>query len=162
MDLGHQGGDDMRMLAELIKGFRVAMLTTVQADGKPVSRPMATVDAEFDGELWFFTSLHSTKVDEIQHHDRVNVCYVDVDTNRYVCVTGTAQLVRDEQKARELWHPAFRACFPNGLKDQELALLKISVEHAEYWDSPTGTPLHLAEFNRSRTAAPAPGRTLSR
>jgi len=39
----------------------VAMLTTVASDGSLRSRPMVTPDADFDGELWFFTRYNSPK-----------------------------------------------------------------------------------------------------
>jgi general stress protein 26 len=46
-------------LGELIKGIRVAQLTTVEDDGSLRSRPMGTQDIEFDGTLWFFTQIQA-------------------------------------------------------------------------------------------------------
>ena len=36
-----------------------------------------------------------------------------------------------------------KAWFPKGLDDPELALLKVTVEKAEYWDSPSSAVVHL-------------------
>ena len=52
---------DVRRLAELIKDARFAMLTTVAPDGSLRSRPMATQEVEFDGDLWFFAYDDSDK-----------------------------------------------------------------------------------------------------
>ena len=62
--------NDVKKLAELIKGIKVAMLTTVCADGSLRSRPMVTQDKEFDGTLWFFTPAESPKVHEYQERFR--------------------------------------------------------------------------------------------
>jgi general stress protein 26 len=139
---------DIRKLGELIKDIRIAMLTTTEADGSMRSRPMATQESDFDGELWFFTDARSPKVDEAAHHP-VNVSYADPKHQRYVSVSGKAELVRDRKKIEELWNPAYKAWFPEGLDDPNLALLRVHVEKAEYWDSPGSAVVHLIGFAKA-------------
>ena len=122
------------------------MLTTAEPDGKLRSRPMATQKAEFDGTLWFFTRASSPKVDEVEQWHNVNLSYASPDSNTYVSVTGTASLVRDAAKVKELWNPILKAWFPNGLEDPDLALLHVTVQKAEFWDSPSSTMVHIAGF----------------
>lgn len=138
--------NEIETLRELIKDIRFAMLTTVDEDGFLRSRPMATQSAEFDGELWFFTEASSPKAGEVERDHRVNVSYAAPDDNRYVSVSGTARMVRDRAKAEELWKPALKAWFPEGLDDPDLALLRVQVEKAEYWDSPSSKMIQLAGF----------------
>ncbi len=59
---------------------------------------------------------------------------------------GTAELVRDLDKARELWNPDLETWFPRGLDDPDLALLRVTVTRAECWDSPDGAVVHLSGF----------------
>jgi len=125
---------NMRKLATMIRGIKVAMLTTVGPDGRLKSRPMATQEAEYEGTLWFFTNAGSEKIGEILQFPNVNASYVSVEDHRYVSLSGRAAVVRDAGKARELWTPAHRTWFPLGLEDPELALLRVDVERAEYWD----------------------------
>jgi general stress protein 26 len=125
---------NMRKLATMIRGIKIAMLTTVAPDGRLKSRPMATQEAEYDGTLWFFTQAGSDKVGEILQLPHVNASYVSVEDHRYVSLSGRAIVVQDAEKARELWTPGHRAWFPLGLDDPELALLRVDVERAEYWD----------------------------
>jgi general stress protein 26 len=127
--------DPVKKLRKLIRDSRVAMLTTVGADGSLRSRPMATPDGGFDGELWFITRFHSPKSEEVQENQRVNVTYASRKNDRYVSVSGTATLVRDPDKLKELWRGAMKQWFPEGKKDPDLALLKVTVERAEYWDA---------------------------
>jgi len=136
----------IKKLSEMIKDIEIAMLTTAEPDGTLRSRPMATQKFEFDGDLWFFTRASSPKVDEIEQEHRVNVSYAAPDKQRYVSVSGRARLVRDKSKIKELWSPVLKAWFPKGLDDPDLALLKVSVEQAEYWDSPSSTVAHLVGF----------------
>ena len=143
-DAGRDAG--VRKLGEMIKGIEYAMLTTVEEDGTLRSRPMATQQVEFDGDLWFFTHASDPKVDEVERERHVNVAYASPSDQRYVSVSGKARLVRDREKARELWTPAYKAWFPKGLDDPDLALLKVSVEKAEYWDSSQSAFVHLAGF----------------
>ncbi|MBA2395406.1 MAG: pyridoxamine 5'-phosphate oxidase family protein [Ktedonobacteraceae bacterium] len=129
---------DTKRLAEKIKGIRIAMLTTAEEDGTLRSRPMATQEMEFDGDLWFFTYADSAKVDDVQQHRQVNLSYSKPDDNLFVSVVGTGQLVRDKEKIKELWNPFVKAWFPNGQDDPNVALLKVRVTSAEYWDAPGG------------------------
>lgn len=130
--------EDTKLLAEKIKGVRIAMMTTVEPDGTLHSRPMATQDIEFDGNLWFFTQASAPKVGEVEQHRQVNISYSKPEDNLFVSVSGTAELVRDQQKIHELWRPFYKAWFPDGPENPDLALLKVSVESAEYWDAPSG------------------------
>ena len=155
---------DVQKLAKLIRGIKVAMLTTVCSDGTLRSRPMATHDADFDGELWFFTRADAPKVDEVQKRRQVNASYVSHQDQHYVSVSGTAELVRDKAKIKEFWNPILRAWFPKGLDDPELALLRVDVTKAEYWDAPSSTFVHLVGFVKAvatgQTYAPGENKKL--
>lgn len=129
--------DDHKKLAELMKEFRFVMLTTAEPGGALHSRPMTMQERDFDGDLWFFTSADAPKVWEANRGHQVNVSFSDPHKNTYISASGLANLVRDKAKIEELWKPAYKLFFPKGLEDPELALLKISVEKAEYWDSPS-------------------------
>jgi general stress protein 26 len=140
---------DIARLGAMINDMRVAMLTTATHDGTLHSRPMATQQAEFDGDLWFFTRSNSGKVEEVQDDQHVNVSYADAGDNRYVSIAGTASIVRDRAKIEELWNPLHQAWFPKGLEDPELALIKVCVEQAAYWDAPSRAMVHLGGFARA-------------
>lgn len=137
-------------IAAMIKGARITMLTTVTEDGALHSRPMATMDVEFDGDLWFFTGKSSPKVHDIENKPAVNVALSDPEKQNYVSLAGHAELVIDRALFEKYWTKAFEAWFPEGLDDPELALLKINVESAQYWDSPSSVVAHVAGFIQSK------------
>jgi len=129
-------------LNDLIRDARVAMLTTEAADGTLRSRPMIACHGE--GGLWFFTHVSDGKVKEALEHPRVNVCYAEPGKGRYVSVSGTAELVGDRETMRRLWHEEARQWFPRGPEEPNLALLRVRVERAEYWEG-SGAGLTGAE-----------------
>lgn len=141
--------DAVAKLAKMIKGIRIAMLCTAMPDGSLRSRPMATQQAEFDGQLWFFCDADSAKVYEIEREHHVNIAYADRDDSRYVSVSGRASVVRDEAKVGELWSPVHKAWFPNGPDDPNLRLLRVDVDQAEYWDAPSSTMTRIIGFTKA-------------
>lgn len=155
--------EEVRKLGELIKGQRIAMLTSLDDDGTLHARPMATLEADFQGTLWFFTQEHSWKVHEVEQDAHVNVAYCDHSDNRYVSVRGLARVVNDADKKAELWNPIHKAWFPEGLEDPELRLLRVDVQRAEYWDSPSSTMVQLVGFAKAILTGegykPSPGET---
>ena len=128
--------EQVRKIAEMIADIRICMLTTVDTDGKPWSRPMATQEAEFDGDLWFFTRDDSEKVDHVQRNPRVGVAFAEPKNQAFVTMAGRALVVKDRKKMEDLWSEPLKAWFPRGTDDPHLRLLKVEVERAEYWDSP--------------------------
>jgi len=138
---------DFEKLKDMIKDIDLCMLTTVDETGNLHSRPMSlNSDVDTNGNLWFFTSSNSHKASEIEQRSKVNVSFVDSRDQRYVSISGNAELVNDRQKIKELWKPILKAWFPDGPDQADVALLKVSVEKAEYWDSPSSTVAQAISF----------------
>jgi general stress protein 26 len=128
--------EKLARLREIVKAVDICMLTTTDENGDPHSRPMSNNrEVEFDGDLWFFTYGSSHKMSEVRRMPKVNASFADIGSHRYASLTGSAELVRDRKKIEELWKPEFRIWFPDGIETPDIALLKVVVEHAEYWDS---------------------------
>jgi general stress protein 26 len=136
MDKQTQATPEMNRLAELVEHSRIAMMTTADANGSLRSRPLATLQMDSQGTLWFFTSLTSPKVEEVDQHRQVNLSYANPEEMDYVSISGRATVVRDREKMRQLWTAWVQPWFPNGVEDPDLALLAVQVEQAEYWDAP--------------------------
>lgn len=138
---------DFQKLKEMIKDIDFCMLTTLDENNNLHSRPMS-LNREVDqaGNLWFFTAVDSHKVSEVNRIPKCNVSFANPDDHRYVSISGTAELVKDRQKIKELWQPEIKAWFPEGADDPNLALLRVGIEKAEYWDSPGGTVAQVINF----------------
>ena len=141
--------DPVQVLGEQIADIRFAMLTTRDRAGRLCSRPMTTQQNRFDGTIWFLTDRRTHPAEDIAADPQVNVGYVDSEDQRYVSVTGVASLVEDRRKVREFWQPAYAVWFPAGPDDPNLELLRIQVEQADYWDSPSSWAGRLLAFAKA-------------
>jgi general stress protein 26 len=126
-------------LGELIGDVEIAMLTTVRADGRLVSRPLRTIarTGPFGGELWFFVHAGSNKVHDIEHDAHVNLAYAAPGRNTFVSVSGRARIVENQAKIDELWSPELALFFAGGRDERDLVLLRVDIDGAEYWDGPS-------------------------
>lgn len=128
---------------ELLKDARIAMMATHGPDGRMHARPMGTNHAEFDGDLWFLTDSHSGKIDDIERNGEILLTYADTSHQHYVSVSGRGEIVRDRAAIQDQWFEAARTWFPKGPDDPAIALIKVHVDSAEYWDSPSSTALYI-------------------
>jgi general stress protein 26 len=142
-------GKAMNHLLELISDVKMAMMTTQDSEGNLRSRPMQTIESQAEGVFWFFTSDHSGKAKEVEADPRVNLSYALPEKNRYISVSGLGEIVHDMAKKKELWKPAFKAWFPEGVEDPHCALLKVYVEKAEFWDTPSSTLVEIVGFTKA-------------
>lgn len=102
MKIATPASPDLQHVAQLLEDMSIAMLTTVESDGALASRPMAALEMDASGALWFFTDLNSAKVDQLQ---RVNLSFVHMDSGTYVSLSGHGEIVIDRGHIARLWTP---------------------------------------------------------
>ena len=142
-------------IGSLIKDARVAMLTT-ERDGRLYSRPMVASQKRFDGTLWFFTRKSSPKVDEVTTHRSVNVAYASSESMSFVSLSGNSVLVEDRSAIDEHWNEWVKVWFPDGKDDPDLALLRVDVDTAEYWDAPSSKMVIAFDYLKARITGSRP------
>jgi general stress protein 26 len=133
MKTSPQASADLTHVAELIDHIPVAMLTTVEADGALSCRPMAVLEMDEYGVLWFFTDLRSSKIDQLR---AVNLSFTDRDTATYVSLSGRGEIDTDRRHIQRLWTAMAEPWFPDGPESPNLVLLRIVPDAADYWDGP--------------------------
>ena len=94
---------------------------------------MLVHDVDESGWLWFVTDRHSRKACELSQNPHATIAFQSKKGDRYVSVQGTAVVVRDDVKLKELWNPTLRSWFPRGRRDPEIVLVAVRVARAEYW-----------------------------
>ena len=169
-----QHSSDLARVCSLIGDMSVAMLTTKETDDALVSRPMAPLEMDADGALWFFTDSRSTKVDRLRE---VNLSFCDPNRSTYVSIAGRAEVHTERGRIEALWTAFARPWFPDGPESPNLALLKVVPESAEYWDAPNsrmvrmfalaasvvaGKPIGLGEHETLTGLSAAPAAASSR
>lgn len=134
----------VRQLRRLLKGVPVGMLTTQTPGGNTHSRPMLVHDIDESGWLWFITDRHSRKACELTQNPDATIAFQSKKGDRYISVQGTAVVVRDDVKLKELWNPSLRSWFPTGRRDPEIVLVAMRVSRAEYWRVPRTRLVRIA------------------
>ena len=127
---------NVEKLIEMVKDTRVCMLITNEKDAENSSgRPMSISKVDEGGNMWFFTKASSYKVDEIEENKKVSISITNESSNNYLMIHGTATLVNDKGKMKELWSSILKAWFPLGLEDPDMTLIKVTPSEVNYWDS---------------------------
>ena len=145
----------LEKLSGMIKHIQTAMLTS--EDGPHLrARPMVAAQKDFTGELFFYTHASAHKVAEVGAKERVGVTYADSHHQYYISLSGTAEVVRDKSEIQAHWGEAMRTWFPKGVDDPDIAILKVDVDQAEYWDAPSSTMVHLYGYVKAVTTGQPP------
>jgi len=128
-----QTSPERQQIADLIDDIRTAMLTTVEPDGSLASRPMAPLEMDESGAIWFYTDLRSSKVEQLRS---VNLAFVDASDGTYVSLSGHGEIVTERAHIERLWTAFAKPWFPEGPDSPNLGLIKFVPNAADYWDAP--------------------------
>ena len=121
-------------VAKMMRDIDFCMLTTHADDGEMHARPMSNNgEVEFDGDVWFFSGADTRKVAEIESEPSVHLSYADTKSFRFLSMRGTAEIVRDVEKKRELWLEELERWFEDGPDSDEIVLIKVTPSVVEYW-----------------------------
>lgn len=145
-----QNEEAQQKFKKLVKEISICMfITNTDADTNEHTRPMATIDVEDNGTLWFFTDLRSIKVEEVSKERKAHLVYAHPGKESYLDVWGMATVVTDRQQIKDKWSPMVKAWFPDGVDDPNLALLKIVPYKNYYWDAETGKMVQFLKMAAS-------------
>ena len=143
-------------IAAMIKDIQIAMLTTVGTGGALHSRPMASHQGAFDGEVLFLTANDTGKVHEIEDQAEVALTYVD-PKHIFLTLSGKASISNDRALIDKLWNPSYKAWVPEGKEDPEIRVLRVKIEDAEYWEaSPNAVVRNVKILARAMTGGKTP------
>ncbi|MBY6707303.1 pyridoxamine 5'-phosphate oxidase family protein [Rhodococcus sp. BP-241] len=141
-------------VAELLSDATLCMFTTHGTDGHLKARPMALQETEFDGDLWFFAANDSRKVADIRSDPSVNVSFQSGTS--WVSLSGRASVVLDDAKKKDLWSQGVAAWFENGPESDEVVLIRVESEGAEFWSAPGSKVSTLIAYAKSRITGDKP------
>ena len=124
----------MDTIQAMVKDIKYTMMTTRNGENHLHSCPMNTTETSIGAkEIWFIGHKPSETVDNIKQNPEVNLAYVTQESDKYLSISGTAELVEDEEKLNELWSVMYNAYFEQGKDDPQVQLIKVVPHGAEYW-----------------------------
>lgn len=146
-------GKQLEELYALIEQIETAMFTTRRADGRLVSRPMATQERDSMADLWFVADVESHKMDELESDPGINLSYFDNGSREWVSVSGTARISQNREEIRRVYQPDWKAWFgkidevrDGGPDDPRLALILVEAETVIYMKVDKPKPVILFEL----------------
>ena len=120
---------EIKKLAEEIE---ICMLCTYVGN-KLHARPMSTQEVDAEGNVWFLSDKTSAKHREIEINNQVDLLYSG-SYDKFLSLTGTATILYDREKIKELYEPIVKVWMPGGEDDPNLSIIKVRVNDGYYWD----------------------------
>jgi general stress protein 26 len=122
-------------LKDLMSNCNVAMLGAFE-EMRMIFRPMAHVDVDDLGNIWFFVDMNAEVTAQINANPNVYINYACEKEDTYITIEGVANISNvNRDKIRELYSPAVKTWFPGGADDPNLGLLIVHPLEIDYWEN---------------------------
>ena len=137
---------------DLMENIATCMMVT--RDARELrARPMAAYVRRHEDAIYFLIDRRQHKDDEIAKSPGVCLAFADNSGERYVSLTGHAEMLTDRAKIRELWSSSAKAYWETA-EDANIRLLKVTPHDAQFWDSPDPVETYVAMAASSLTGKP--------
>ena len=145
------------VLWDLIKDTRFCMLSHRHADGSLHSHPLTTQNKALDegATLYFFVSRKSEVGTRLRQDGNVGLSYANPKDDTWVSVSGTATVVEDAQKKKDLFGTIDKAWF-DGPQDPDMELVEVHIDEAEYWNVKENKLLQLLKMGTAAVTGSRP------
>jgi general stress protein 26 len=138
--------DAIKKFKELIDHSPICHFLT-RLDQRPIpTRPMATQQVDDEGCFWFLSSHSSDKDLDISADCYVQLLYANTGDSEFLSLFGTATIVEDMAKKRELFGPLAKTWFPKGPEDPDLSMVRVKPLEGYYWDTRNGKMVTLLKI----------------
>ena len=122
--------EDLKNIAlDFIRGHPYCQFVTIDKD-MPFSRVMFVPEVEDDFTVWLATSGASKKVSHVKSNK--NVCITFYEAGVYIRISGTAVIDETPAKKAALWRDTWLQYWPDGAKDPDYVLIKITPASVAY------------------------------
>lgn len=113
--------------------------------GGPCARLVQPLRVDDDAAVWFATSPVTRKAHEIaQSNGAAAYAVEDRAALAYVCVRGTAELIRDAALTADMWDAGLDAFFPEGPAGDDVVLVHLQASSVDLMSFAAG--VHPAPY----------------
>ena len=136
------GPEAIARIKELVEDIDIAALTTRDAAGNLVSRPMSTREMDENGGIWFFTLDDTQMVSDLARDSSVGLTYQGKAgllglvgaPGMFIHVEGTARLIHDKLLFAKHWDDSMARWFKQGIDTPGMVLIEVEAKRIHYWD----------------------------
>lgn len=133
-------------IKEMAMAIKTCMFCTELSVRPFPTRPMAVLEVDNKGNLWFLSSKNSNKNFEINHDDEVQLLFADNSGVQFLSVFGRALIYTDRHHIDDIWTPIAKAWFEEGKEDPDATVIKVAASDAYYWDTKYGKMVSMIGF----------------
>ena len=123
---------DIDRVWTLIADIPVAMVVTREGQHMR-ARPMAVRPARDEGAIYFLTDVDAAKAHEIRRNESICLALADNKGQKYVSITGHAEILDDRERVKAIWSIYDKAFWPDK-DDARIRILRVTPESAEIWE----------------------------
>jgi general stress protein 26 len=125
---------DIDRVWTLINDIPVAMVVTHEGQGQHMrARPMAVRPARNEGAIYFLTDVDAPKAEEIRRNESICLALADNKSQKYVSITGHAEIIDDRERVEQIWSIYDKAFWPDK-NDPRIRILRVTPESVEFWE----------------------------
>jgi general stress protein 26 len=124
--------DKHEQIWTLMGEIETAMIVTHAGDALR-ARPMVARPEREHNAIYFLTDANAPKDQEIEQDAKVCLTFSDTKANRYVSVTGSADVLADPALVESLWKTAEKA-FWKSPQDPQIRVIRVTPDRGEYWE----------------------------
>ena len=145
------------VLWDLIKDTRFCMLAHRHTDGSLHSHPMTMQNKKLDesGYVYFFVARKTEVGQRLREDGNVNLAFANVKDDTWVSISGTAMVLEDPQKKKELFDAMDKAWF-DGPQDPDMELVAVRIDEAEYWNVKENKLLQMLKMGKAAATGERP------
>ena len=145
-----------KKLWDMIRRYRFAMFTTREPGDVLRSRPMTTLQKDFDGYLYFLAKADADVTAAVKRYAQVALSYGNSNETDFVCAAGPAEVDADPALKKRLWNTMAQAWFPEGPDAASVVVIRVRVDHAEYWDGEDNKLVQLFSVLKAVSSGSSP------
>lgn len=133
-------------LQEIVSNSQTCMFATKLEQAPFHVIPMRAQEADYEGNLWFFSSKDNTHIAQINADPRVQLIFANSPAMEFMTVFGTASISTDKAQINRLWDAMVGSWFEGGKDDPNVALIRVQPAVAHYWDTEDGKLVTMAKM----------------
>ena len=132
---------------KLIEESKAAILTTIDADGFPITRAMFNLRnkeqfpefSEFfenqqnEFTIYITTNTSSSKVAHLSKNPKMCVYFCDAGDFKGFMLGGSVKIVDDIELKKRIWLDWWTRYYPKGVEDPDYTLLQLEPKNARYY-----------------------------
>ena len=125
---------DIDRVWELMETVRFCMFAT-WTGSRLRSRPMSASVSRDENVIRFLTDVRQHKDEEVKEFPQVCLAFANSSTQKYVSISGHAQITNDREMIKSLWSLPSKAWWQDA-DDPNIRVITVNPEEAEWWNSP--------------------------